>query len=98
MDGGVHIHEFHGGLLHAKTMTIDKSLALIGSANLDRRSLELNFEISMLAYDSDFASHLRFLQQSYIDSSTHLSTNTDSEWSLRKRLWQNAVGLIAPIL
>ncbi len=98
MDGGVHIHEFHGGLLHAKTMTIDKSLALIGSANLDRRSLELNFEISMLAYDSDFASHLRFLQQSYIDSSTLLSTNTVSEWSLGKRLWQNAVGLIAPIL
>jgi cardiolipin synthase len=98
MDAGVYIHEFHGGLLHAKTMTIDKSLALIGSANLDRRSLELNFEISMLAYDSDFSSHLRFLQQSYINSSTLLSTTTVSNWSTGKRIWQNAVGLIAPIL
>ncbi len=98
MDAGVHIHEFHGGLLHAKTMTIDKSLALIGSANLDRRSLELNFEISMLAYDSDFASHLRFLQQSYIDRSTLLADKTVTDWTIGRRLWQNAVGLIAPIL
>ncbi len=98
LDAGVHIHEFHGGLLHAKTVTIDKSLALIGSANLDRRSLELNFEISMLAFDSDFASHLRFLQQSYIDNSTLLSATTVSDWSLGRKLWQNAVGLVAPIL
>jgi cardiolipin synthase len=98
IDAGVHIHEFHGGLLHAKTVTIDKRLALIGSANLDRRSLELNFEISMLAYDSNFASHLRFLQQSYIESSRLLSTKTVSNWSIGRRAWQNAVGLIAPIL
>ncbi|MCW1404380.1 phospholipase D-like domain-containing protein [Novosphingobium sp. MW5] len=41
---GVDIHEFTPGLLHAKTLTVDGGLALIGSANLDRRSFELNFE------------------------------------------------------
>jgi cardiolipin synthase len=79
-------------------MTIDRNLALLGSANLDRRSLELNFEISMLVYDSDFASHLRFLQQSYMDNSTLLTMKTVSGWSVPERIWQNAVGLIAPIL
>ncbi|MDP6541478.1 MAG: cardiolipin synthase, partial [Phycisphaerales bacterium] len=98
LESGVNIHEYHGGLLHAKTITIDRDLALIGSANLDRRSLELNFEISMLAYDSDFASELRFLQQSYIDKSTLLPNNEASNWSIGQRLWQNGVGLIAPIL
>ena len=98
LEAGVVLHEFHGGLLHAKTMTIDRNLALIGSANLDRRSLELNFEISMLVYDSDFASHLRFLQQSYMDNSTLLTKKTVSGWSIPERIWQNAVGLIAPIL
>jgi len=98
LEAGVHIHEYHGGLLHAKTMTIDRDLALIGSANLDRRSLELNFEISMLVYDSDFASQLRFLQHSYIEKSSHLTLKEVSNWSLGQRLWQNAVGLIAPIL
>lgn len=95
---GVHIHEFHAGLLHAKTITIDKNFALIGSANLDRRSLELNFEISMLAFDSDFASHLRFLQQSYIESSTVVKTGEIAQWSVGQRLWQNIIGLISPIL
>ena len=98
LEAGVHIHEYHGGLLHAKTMTIDRDLALLGSANLDRRSLELNFEISMLVYDSDFASQLRFLQHSYIDGSSHLSLKEVASWSLGQRLWQNTVGLIAPIL
>ena len=45
---GVHIHEFRGGLLHAKTMVVDEALALVGSANMDRRSLDLNFENNVL--------------------------------------------------
>lgn len=98
LDAGVRIHEFHGGLLHSKTMTIDRNLALIGSANLDRRSLELNFEVNMLVYDTDFASEIRFLQSSYIEQSTPISEQTVSQWSIPQRLWQNAIGLIAPIL
>ena len=98
LSAGVHIHEFHGGLLHSKTITIDHNLALIGSANLDRRSLELNFEVSMLVYDTDFASELRFLQTSYMEQSTPVCLQTTSQWSISQRLWQNAVGLIAPIL
>ena len=95
---GVQIHEFNGGLLHSKTLTIDREFALLGSANLDRRSLELNFEVSMLVYDSDFASELRFLQTSYIEESTPVLSKNVASWSLSQRLWQNAVSLIAPIL
>ena len=95
---GVQIHEFGGGLLHSKTLTIDREFALLGSANLDRRSLELNFEVSMLVYDTDFASELRFLQASYIEESTPILPQYVASWSLTQRLWQNAVSLIAPIL
>ena len=98
IDAGIKIHEFHGGLLHAKTMTIDRDFALIGSANLDRRSLELNFEVSMLVYDSDFASQLRFLQMSYIEQSTPITLKEVEEWPITQQLWQNAIGIIAPIL
>jgi cardiolipin synthase A/B len=98
INAGVHIHEFHGGLLHAKTLTIDRNLALIGSANLDRRSLELNFEVNMLVFDTDFASELRFLQTSYIEQSTQVLPQVVADWSIPRRLWQNAIGLIAPIL
>jgi len=98
LKAGVHIHEFEGGLLHAKTMTIDREIALIGSANLDRRSLDLNFEVSLLVYNSDFASELRFLQTTYIEQSTHISVDVPAQWPVSQRLWQNAVSLIAPIL
>ncbi|MFD2431416.1 phospholipase D-like domain-containing protein [Sphingobium scionense] len=45
---GVRIFEFRGGLLHAKTLVVDGSLGLVGSANMDRRSLDLNFENNAL--------------------------------------------------
>ena len=98
LNAGVQIHEFQGGLLHSKTITIDRDFALLGSANLDRRSLELNFEVSMLIYDTDFASELRFLQTSYIEESTPVLLKNVDVWPLSQRLWQNAVNLIAPIL
>ena len=53
LNAGVEIQEFAGGLLHAKTLTIDRDLAIITTANVDRRSFELNFEVSLLVYDSD---------------------------------------------
>ena len=98
LNAGVHIHEFEGGLLHAKTMTIDREIALIGSANMDRRSLDLNFEISMLVHNTDFASELRFLQTTYIEQSRQVPVDLPLEWSIGRRLWQNGISLIAPIL
>jgi cardiolipin synthase len=41
---GVKIYEYEGGLLHTKSLTLDGEITLIGSANMDRRSFELNYE------------------------------------------------------
>ncbi len=98
LDSGVQIHHFEPGLLHAKTMTVDRDLAIVSTANLDRRSFELNFEVSLIVYDSDFASHLRLLQKSYIDQSFPID---QARWERRHwihRLWHNAVGLLSPLL
>lgn len=95
---GVRIHEFENGLLHAKTITLDRDLALIGSANLDRRSFELNFEVNLLVPDSDVASQLRFLQQAYISQSRPVSLG---RWERRiwpRRMWHNAAGVLSPLL
>ena len=48
LDAGVRIFEYEGGLLHAKSLTMDGEITLIGSANIDRRSFELNFENNIL--------------------------------------------------
>lgn len=98
LDSGVEIFEYQKGLLHAKTMTVDRDLALVTTANFDRRSFDLNFEVSTLVYDTDFASRLRFLQRSYVQDSlavTHASV-ARRPWS--KRLFDNAVGVFSPLL
>lgn len=98
LESGVRIAEFRKGLLHAKTVTVDRSLALVTSANLDRRSFELNFEVSLVVYDTDFASQLRFMQMSYLERSAEIDA---VQWQRRpwpKRLSQNAAGMLGSLL
>ena len=98
LKAGVKILEFEGGLLHAKTITVDRRIALVTSCNLDRRSFDLNFEAGVLVFNSDFASNLRFLQQSYMDRSVAVKPE---EWSKRSRwrtIGENAAGLLSPLL
>ena len=95
---GVEIHEYEAGLLHAKTMVVDREVFMIGSANLDRRSLELNFEVSLFGWSSQFASEVRFLQMSYLNQSTPVDTAKWLQLSTGRRLLGNAAGLLSPLL
>lgn len=98
MDAGVEVHEYTRGLLHAKTITVDRDFALVSTANLDRRSFEINFEISTLIYDSDFASQLRLLQMRYLEDCVRVDA---ARWAARhwpRRLAENAAGLVSALL
>ncbi|MCH2161469.1 MAG: cardiolipin synthase, partial [Phycisphaerales bacterium] len=98
LEAGVRIHEFTGGLLHAKTITVDRETAFITSANLDRRSFNLNFEAGVLVYDTDLASELRFLQQSYLNKSILIDRDAWLKRPTRKRILENSAGLLSPLL
>ena len=98
LDAGARLHEFTKGLLHAKTITVDREFALVSTANLDRRSFEINFELSTLVYDRAFAAKLRQLQARYIADSTTVDGAT---WRARRwprRLAENMAGLVSPLL
>ncbi|MFV8755913.1 cardiolipin synthase [Nannocystaceae bacterium ST9] len=58
LDAGCTIYEYRPGMLHAKYMVIDETLAVIGSANMDVRSLYLNYEVTTMFYDRGVASDL----------------------------------------
>jgi len=98
LEAGVVIREFVGGLLHSKILTLDGEITLIGSANLDRRSFDLNFENNMLIHDAKLTRDLRQRLQDYIDSSQQVSIEAVSKWSFRKRLWTNAMAMLGPVL
>jgi cardiolipin synthase len=48
---GIKVYEYGPPMLHAKTMVIDETVAIVGTANLDNRSFRLNFEVAAAFYD-----------------------------------------------
>ena len=52
---GGRLFQYQAGFFHAKTMTIDGSIAVIGTTNFDIRSFELHDELSIVFYDADVA-------------------------------------------
>ncbi|QWE15936.1 cardiolipin synthase [Polynucleobacter sp. AP-Nino-20-G2] len=98
MSAGVNIAEFDGGLLHTKSLLIDKRIAIFGSVNFDQRSLRLNFEISLIVYNEEFCAKLEKLIESYLAQSDMVNPVS---WAKRPRwrvLLENAAHLSSPLL
>ena len=95
---GVRLYEYEGGLLHSKSLTLDGEITLIGSANIDRRSFELNYENNILLYDPDLTAQMRRCQQQYLAQSHPVTIEMVSRWSMTTRLLNNTVAMFGPIL
>jgi cardiolipin synthase len=98
LNAGVRIFEYEGGLLHTKSLTLDGEVTLIGSANMDRRSFDLNYENNILLCDRALTADVRARQQSYIDQSREVTQEMVAEWPLSRRLWNNTLATLGPIL
>ena len=98
LEAGVKIHEYVGGLLHTKSMTLDGDVTLIGSANMDRRSFDLNYENNILLYDGALTAEMRARQDTYLASSREVTLADVDAWSVGRRLWNNTVAMLGPLL
>jgi len=98
LDAGANLYLYTKGLVHSKTMTVDDSIALIGSSNFDIRSFEINFELSMLLYGDDVTQRLRQQQLKYLLDSRQLDAQTWRQRSSAKKLLENSFRLLSPIL
>jgi cardiolipin synthase len=95
---GVKIYEYDGGLLHTKSITLDGEVTLIGSANLDRRSFELNYENNILFQDHALTAVMRKRQQDYITHSHPVTKEAVAGWPMSRRLWNNLIATLGPVL
>ena len=95
---GVRVFEYEGGLLHAKTLTLDGEVTLVGSANMDRRSFELNYENNVLFYDPALTGEMRRRQDAYLAQSRPVTAEAVAGWPVARRLWNNAIGMLGPVL
>lgn len=98
IDAGVRIFEYEGGLLHAKTLTLDGGMSLIGSANMDRRSFELNFENNILFYDVQLTAELRLRQKKFLAQSNPVTQEMVDAWPIYRRFLNNVMGMPGPVL
>ncbi|MCX7568174.1 cardiolipin synthase [Sulfitobacter sp. F26169L] len=98
VEAGCVIHEFTDGLLHAKTLTIDGKVSMIGSSNLDLRSFDLNYENNILLQDAELTRDIRTRQQDYISRSAPVTFADISAWPFYRVIWNNIIATIGPVL
>jgi cardiolipin synthase len=98
LEHGVKIFEFRDGLLHAKTFTLDRKLSFVGSTNLDLRSFDLNYENDILLRDDEITQQIYERQQEYIAQSDAVTLEAVNAWTYPRRIWNNVVATIGPIL
>ena len=80
LDAGVRIFRFRDAMMHAKTATVDGTWSTIGTANIDRLSLQGNYEINVEVIDEALAKALEEIHS--VDESNSLEL-TSHEWEAR---------------
>jgi cardiolipin synthase len=98
LDGGVHVHSYTRGFLHAKHVSIDDAIALVGTSNMDIRSFMLNAEVMLVVYDRAVVADLRRIQDRYIADSVEI---TPEAWRRRPavvKVLQNTARLADSLL
>ena len=95
---GVKVYEYQAGILHAKTVTVDGDVTLIGSANMDRRSFDLNYENNILLCDGPTTQAMRARQQEYLAQCRQVTAQEVARWRWTRRLWNNTLAIVGPVL
>ena len=95
---GVEIYLYRKGFLHAKTVVADSKTAIVGTANMDYRSFDLNFEVNAIVYDGEFAHELRNV---FYDDIQYAEKIEYQAWSARPWytvLFEKTARLVSPLL
>lgn len=95
---GAEIYLYQKGFIHAKTLVADRKLAVIGTANMDYRSFDLNFEVNAVVYDREFSSHLADV---FYDDILDAEKIDPKQWESRplyQEMIERTARLVSPLL
>ncbi len=98
LEAGVRIWEYLPRMLHAKTLVVDSSWGVVGSANVDVRSSQLNFELGALVVDAAFARRLEQAFEADLAESEEIHVARVRALPRLARLRDGAARLLAPLL
>ncbi len=95
---GAEIYLYNKGFVHAKTMVVDSDLAIVGSANMDYRSFDLNFEVNAMLYSTKIAGQILAAFEEDVSYSTRIDAAAWLARPKRFHLWEKLVRLLSPFL
>lgn len=95
---GVEIYQYQKGFIHAKTVVSDSQLSVIGTANMDNRSFELNFEVNCVIYDSVTAEKMTAIFNQDLEDSVQINPQEWEKRPLYKQLPEKLSRLFSPLL
>ena len=98
MEAGVHVYHYTKGFVHAKTISIDGVFSSVGTANMDYRSFNINFEVNALLYDEDFSQQLKELFIEDLKDTEKLELESWQNRPKHIKLIEAAAQLLAPLL
>ena len=98
MDAGVHLYCYQPGMLHAKLISIDRQLAVVGSANMDMRSFYLNFEIATFLYSLKDVEEVSKVIESIMGKSRRISRDEITQKSSVRKFTEDICRVFSPLL
>jgi cardiolipin synthase len=98
LNAGVDIYQYKKGFVHAKTMVTDTSIAIIGTANMDQRSFDLNFEVNAIVYDPEIANQLKSVFFEDLKDAERIDVTAWNERAWYKVLLEQVARLVSPLL
>ncbi|MFD2824071.1 cardiolipin synthase [Lacinutrix iliipiscaria] len=98
MSAGVEIYKYQKGFVHAKTLVIDNEIAIVGTANMDIRSFELNFEVNAIVYDKVVADELKTAFFEDLNHSEKIDLETWKNRPQHKQFFEKIARLFSPML
>ena len=94
---GIKVYKYNDGFMHQKVVLVDDEASAIGTANFDNRSFRLNFEITMVIHDRDFAKQVEKMLTDDLSRSTQVSATEYTQANFLFRLAVNLSRLMAPV-
>lgn len=95
---GIKVYRYTEGFLHQKVIVIDDQFAVVGSANLDCRSMFINFEASVITNDKDFIQDCTVMLEKDFAISPLIDSKEFHNLSLTERIVTQGANLLAPVL
>jgi cardiolipin synthase len=95
---GVNVYLFEKGFIHSKSISVDGEICMVGSANMDNRSMLHDFEVMSLIYNPQCAAILEEQFDKDISRCEKLSLQKWEKRGYKEKLYEGLARLVSPML